>query len=72
MAKTDSLKRTTPRDRRSTLRFDGLHAPKAKPLNFKVGEEFRREFKTYAAQHDKKLNQVLYEAFAALKAKRAE
>jgi hypothetical protein len=38
------------------------------PLNFKVPSEFRREFKTYAAQHNKKLNQLLYEAFAALKA----
>ena len=42
------------------------------PLNFKVPADFRREFKTYAAQHDKKLNQLLVEAFAALKAKRAE
>ena len=38
------------------------------PLNFKVPLDFRREFKTYAAQHNKKLNQLLYEAFAALKA----
>jgi len=37
------------------------------PLNFKVSEEFRREFKTYAAQHNMKLNQVLFDAFAALK-----
>jgi hypothetical protein len=41
----------------------------AMPLNFKVPSDFRREFKTYAAQHNKKLNQLLYEAFAALKAK---
>jgi hypothetical protein len=32
-----------------------------------VSEEFRREFKTYAAQHNMKLNQVLFDAFAALK-----
>lgn len=43
----------------------------ATPLNFKVPADFRREFKTYAAQHNKKLNQLLYEAFAALKAKHA-
>jgi hypothetical protein len=42
------------------------------PLNFKVPADFRREFKTYAAQHNKKLNQLLYEAFAALKAKHSE
>jgi len=44
---------------------------RAMPLNFKVPPEFRRAFKTYAAQHNKKLNQLLYEAFAALKAKHA-
>jgi hypothetical protein len=42
------------------------------PLNFKVSADFRREFKTYAAQHNKKLNQLLYEAFAALKATHAD
>lgn len=41
----------------------------AMPLNFKVPSDFRREFKIYAAQHNKKMNQLLYEAFAALKAK---
>ena len=39
------------------------------PLNFKVPLDFRLEFKTYAARHNKKLNQLLYEAFDALKAK---
>ena len=39
------------------------------PLNFKVPEEFRREFRTYAALHNMKLNQVLFNAFAALKEK---
>jgi len=42
------------------------------PLNFKVPADFRRDSKTYAAQQNKKLNQLLYEAFAALKAKNAE
>lgn len=46
-------------------------ATKDAPLNFKVSAEFRREFKTYAAQHNMKLNQLLYEAFAALKATHA-
>jgi hypothetical protein len=49
-----------------TQKADGAGAM---PLNFKVPSDFRREFKTYAAQHNKKLNQLLYEAFAALKAK---
>jgi hypothetical protein len=38
-----------------------------KPLNFKVPDAFRREFKTYAAQQGKPMNRVLQEAFAALK-----
>jgi hypothetical protein len=29
------------------------------PLNFRIGETFRREFKTYAASHDLKLNELL-------------
>jgi hypothetical protein len=65
--------RKAPRpDSRATARVEGVPAPRATPLNFKVPAEFRREFKTYAAQHNKKLNQLLYEAFAALKAKHAE
>jgi len=43
--------------------------PNSTPLNFKVPIEFRREFKTYAAQHNMKLNQLLFNAFAALKEK---
>jgi len=31
------------------------------PLNFKVPADFRREFKTYAANTIRKLNQLLYE-----------
>ena len=46
-------------------------AANSTPLNFKVPEEFRREFKIYAAQHNMKLNQVLFDAFAALKEKDA-
>ena len=33
------------------------------PLNFRVSAEFRREFKTYAAAHDLKLNELLRRAF---------
>jgi hypothetical protein len=50
----------------------GTDTTRDAPLNFKVSAEFRREFKTYAAQHNKKLNQLLYEAFAALKAEHAD
>jgi hypothetical protein len=33
------------------------------PLNFRVSAEFRREFKTYAAAHDLKLNKLLALSF---------
>ncbi len=35
------------------------------PLNFRVSSGFRREFKTYAAQHDLKLNELLRRSFEA-------
>ena len=35
------------------------------PLNFRVTAEFRREFKTYAAAHDLKLNKLLMLSFQA-------
>jgi len=53
---------------------DNLSKPEAgtvspAPLNFKVPPDFRRDFKIYAAQHGMKLNELLYEAFRALKEK---
>jgi hypothetical protein len=33
------------------------------PLNFRVSATFRREFKTYAAAHDFKLNELLVRCF---------
>ena len=35
------------------------------PLNFKVPASFRRAFKTYAAEHDLKLNELLQRSFEA-------
>jgi hypothetical protein len=35
------------------------------PLNFRVSATFRREFKTYAARHDLKLNELLRRSFEA-------
>lgn len=35
------------------------------PLNFRVPASFRREFKTYAAGHDLKLNELLRRSFEA-------
>jgi hypothetical protein len=39
------------------------------PLNFKVPQAFHRDFKTFSAQHSKKMVEVLQEAFALLKEK---
>jgi hypothetical protein len=51
----------------------GADAPaRDTPLNFKVSAEFRRDFKTYAAQNNMKLYELLYKSFAALKSKNAE
>lgn len=35
------------------------------PLNFRISASFRREFKTYAAHHDLKLNELLRLCFEA-------
>ena len=35
------------------------------PLNFRVSATFRREFKTYAASHDLKLNELLVKCFVS-------
>ena len=42
------------------------------PLNFKISSEFRREFKTYAAAHDMKLNELLKAAFESYRAQRGD
>ena len=44
-------------------------SPSLTPLNFKVPQEFHRDFKTFAASHSKKMVEVLQEAFALLKEK---
>lgn len=36
-------------------------------MNFKVSEEFRREFKTYAVQHGKTMLELLQEGFELVK-----
>jgi len=43
-----------------------------KPLNFKVGVDFRREFKTYASTHDLKLNRLLELAFESYRKKHGD
>jgi hypothetical protein len=72
MAKTQPASKLSKHIARPARKADQSDASRAMPLNFKVPADFRREFKTFAAQHNKKLNQLLYEAFAALKAKHAD
>jgi len=71
MQKASSTKRLSKNAAQPPQVLGKRNAASSIPLNFKVPEEFRREFKTYAAQHSKKLNQLLFDAFAALKEKDA-
>jgi hypothetical protein len=51
----------------ATSTSDDSGASALTTLNFKVSQDFHREFKTFAAQHSKKMVEVLQEAFALLK-----
>ena len=42
------------------------------PLNFRVQAAFRREFKTYAARHDLKLNELLRLSFESYRHQNGE
>jgi hypothetical protein len=42
------------------------------PLNFRISADFRREFKTYAAAHDLKLNELLKRAFESYRQQRGD
>ncbi len=49
--------------RGSTCRREAGRRESLAPLNFRVPASFRREFKTYAARHDLKLNELLRLSF---------
>ena len=42
------------------------------PLNFRVPDSFRREFKVYAARHGLKLNELLRRSFEAYRREHGE
>jgi len=42
------------------------------PLNFRIPATFRRAFKTYAAEHDMKLNELLRHCFDAYRQQRGD
>jgi hypothetical protein len=53
-----------PRTRTDSAEGEGREASLT-PLNFRISASFRREFKTYAAGHDLKLNELLRRSFEA-------
>jgi hypothetical protein len=65
---TKSKGKGTPPPTSATVgNLDKSEPTRLTPLNFKVPAEFRREFKTYAAQHDLSLSKLLQESFRVLK-----
>jgi hypothetical protein len=64
-----SPRKASPPAPAKTTEADKPEAALLRPLNFRVPTEFHREFKTFAAQHSKKMVEVLLEAFALLKEK---
>ena len=42
------------------------------PLNFRIPASLRREFKTYAAQHDMKLNELFRASFDAYRERQGD
>ena len=54
---------------RSAARKQKATEPNDAPLNFRVSPDLRRRFKTFAAQHDLKLNELLRKAFEEYEAK---
>jgi len=56
----------------ATRREEGEGREEIVPLNFRVASSFRREFKTYAASHDLKLNKLLQECFAAYRREKGD
>ena len=46
--------------------------PNLTPLNFRIPASFRREFRTYAATHDLKLNELLRLCFEAYRRQKGD
>lgn len=72
MTKTPQPRKAARRAAQSSEHGGASDPARDTPLNFKVSAEFRRDFKTFAAQNNMKLYELLYESFAALKSKHAE
>ena len=60
-----------PAARRPLARLE-TKEPNLTPLNFRIPASFRREFRTYAATHDLKLNELLRLCFEAYRRHRGD
>jgi hypothetical protein len=60
------------RETSTTADHDEPKEPNLTPLNFRVRASFRREFRTYAATHDLKLNELLRLCFEAYRRQQSE
>ena len=69
MAKRTSQKRAPQSLAKAAEPISSSASTEFTPLNFKVPQNFHRDFKIFAAQHSKKMVEVLQEAFALLKDK---
>jgi hypothetical protein len=58
--------------RAKTAREPEIREAKLTPLNFRVQSSFRREFRTYAAAHDLKLNELLKMCFEAYRRQKGD
>ena len=57
---------------RAAAAGEGRGAAALQPLNFRISADFRRSFKTYAARHDLKLNELLVRSFDAYRAQQGD
>lgn len=67
----DSTVRTAPAVSGSALvKKEARKGEELVPLNFRIPATFRRAFKTYAAEHDMKLNELLRRCFDAYRSQK--
>jgi hypothetical protein len=60
------------RSRQNDAEGAGASREEIVPLNFRIPVSLRRAFKTYAAQHDMKLNELLRVAFEAYRTQQGD
>ena len=65
-----SMRRAPPREGQTIDSVEQVPSSALTPLNFKVPQEFHREFKSYAAQQGIAMVDLLQEGFRLVKAQR--